>query len=133
MDIDHFKAFNDTYGHQAGDACLRQVAEAVRHCARRHGDMAARYGGEELALVLPGCDSNAVRELAEAVCRNVRALGIPHAESYTAPVVTISVGGASLWPGRMGADEGPVSLVKLADLALYDAKAGGRNRAAVRS
>lgn len=133
VDIDHFKAFNDTYGHQAGDACLRQVAEAVRHCARRHGDMAARYGGEELALVLPGCDSNAVRELAEAVCRNVRALGIPHAESYTAPVVTISVGGASLWPGRMGADEGPVSLVKLADLALYDAKAGGRNRAAVRS
>lgn len=133
VDIDHFKTFNDTYGHQAGDACLRQVAEAVKHCARRHGDMAARYGGEELALVLPGCDSNAVRALAEAACRNVRELGIAHAESYTAPVVTISVGGASLWPGRMGADEGPVSLVKLADLALYDAKAGGRNRAVVRS
>ncbi|SEL61965.1 diguanylate cyclase (GGDEF) domain-containing protein [Pseudoxanthomonas sp. GM95] len=133
VDIDHFKAFNDTYGHQAGDACLRQVAAAVKRCARRHGDLAARYGGEELALVLPGCDSDALRVLAEAVCRSVRELGVPHAESYTAPVVTISVGAASVWPGRLGADAGPASLVELADLALYDAKAGGRNRAAVRT
>jgi diguanylate cyclase (GGDEF)-like protein len=132
VDIDHFKAFNDTYGHQAGDACLRKVAEAVKRCARRHGDVAARYGGEELALVLPGCDPDALRMLAEAACRSVRELGIAHAESYTAPVVTISVGAASLWPGRMGQDEGPASLVELADLALYDAKAGGRNRVAVR-
>jgi diguanylate cyclase (GGDEF)-like protein len=132
VDIDHFKAFNDTYGHQAGDACLRQVAEAVHLCARRHGDMAARYGGEELALVLPGCDPDALRSLAEAVCRAVRALDIPHAESYTAQMVTVSVGAASLWPGRLGQDEGPASLVALADLALYDAKAGGRNRVAVR-
>jgi len=133
VDIDHFKAFNDTYGHQAGDACLRQVADAVKRCARRHGDMAARYGGEELALVLPGCDSDALRVLADAVCRQVRELGIAHAESYTAPVITISVGAASLWPGRMGQDEGPASLVQLADLALYDAKAGGRNRIATRT
>lgn len=132
IDIDHFKAFNDTYGHQAGDACLRKVADAVKHCARRHGDMTARYGGEELALVLPGCDSDALRVVAEVVCRSVRDLGVPHAESYTATMLTISVGAASLWPGRMGTDEGPASLVELADLALYDAKAGGRDRIAVR-
>lgn len=133
VDIDHFKAFNDTYGHQAGDACLRQVAEAVKSCAHRHGDMAARYGGEELALVLPGCDGSALRVLAEAVCANVRELAIAHAESYTAPMVTVSVGAASLWPGRAGPEQGPASLVELADLALYDAKAGGRNRTAMRS
>ncbi len=133
LDIDHFKDFNDTYGHQAGDACLKRVAEAVRTCARRHGDLVARYGGEELALVLPGCDAAALQAVGQAVCRSVQALGIPHAESYTAPVVTISVGAASTWPMRMAPENGPADLVNIADMALYDAKAGGRNRVVLRN
>lgn len=132
-DLDHFKNFNDTYGHQAGDVCLTRVAQVLKQSARRQGDLAARYGGEELALVLPGCDADALRAMGEAVCRNVRALKIPHAESYSASVVTISVGAVALWPSRMGEDEGPATLIHLADLALYDAKAGGRNRMVMRS
>ncbi|PZP62607.1 MAG: diguanylate cyclase [Pseudoxanthomonas spadix] len=132
-DIDHFKNFNDTYGHQAGDVCITQVAQVLRQGARRPGDLAARYGGEELALVLPGCDTDALRTMGEALCRNVRALQIPHAESYSASVVTISVGAVALWPSRLGEDEGPTTLIHLADMALYDAKAGGRDRAAVRA
>jgi diguanylate cyclase (GGDEF)-like protein len=125
IDIDHFKAFNDRYGHQAGDQCLREVAAAVRRASRRRPlDLVARYGGEELIAVLFGAD----RAHAESVARNVldavRDLRIPHVGSSTRPYVTVSVGAATVEPG---ADYTHEFAVQLADRALYAAKGRGRD------
>lgn len=122
MDVDHFKNFNDEYGHQAGDGCLRQVAAALRACARRAGDLPARYGGEEFAVIAAGTDAVAARALAEKMRRHIEALEIAHRDA-PAGVVTISVGVAS---GRCSPDE----LLREADRALYRAKQTGRNRVA---
>ncbi|MES2317441.1 MAG: diguanylate cyclase [Pseudomonadota bacterium] len=123
LDVDHFKMYNDHYGHQAGDQCLRAIAQAISAHARRPGDMAARYGGEEFALLAPLSYGPQALQMAQEMCAAVAALKLPHA---LAPCghVTISVGVASMVPARgEGADE----LVWKADQALYRAKHEGRN------
>ncbi len=123
-DVDHFKNFNDRYGHQAGDECLKSVARVLQTSAQRAGDLAARYGGEEFALILPGTDAAAAQRLAESVRAAIEALAIPH-ESSPAGMVTVSIGVAA-----MAADTGQIGehLLHSADKALYQAKHDGRNR-----
>lgn len=124
LDIDHFKLYNDTYGHQGGDQCLKQVSSAIRDCARRAGDVAARYGGEEFAIVLPETtESNAV-VVSRNILENVENLAIPHAASKTASIVTISIGMATLNPSP---ENSITELIERADKALYLAKEEGRN------
>ncbi len=125
LDIDHFKRFNDHYGHQAGDACLRQVGAAIRRAAMRPQDMVARYGGEEFAILLPQEDLAGAEAVARKVLDEIAALGITHERSSSGPVVTISMGVASVTPTEAF---DPGKLIKTADALLYDAKAGGRNR-----
>jgi diguanylate cyclase (GGDEF)-like protein len=125
-DVDHFKLYNDRYGHQAGDECLRTVAEALSR-GRRSIDLVARYGGEEFALVLPHTDLTGAILVAERVCRDVAGAALPHAASPVADRVTISVGLASITPHiKHPADAR--ALVEEADRNLYLAKQGGRNR-----
>ncbi len=126
LDIDHFKAFNDFYGHQAGDDCLRKVATTMRESIRRAGDLIARYGGEEFAVVLPNTDAAGAGAVAEAMRRRVMNLNLRHKGSSEARQVTISAGVAAAIPGRDGAG-GLVQLVEAADRALYRAKRDGRN------
>ncbi|MDE3126909.1 MAG: diguanylate cyclase [Gemmatimonadota bacterium] len=127
LDVDHFKGYNDAYGHQAGDECLRRVAAAVQGVVRRGTDLAARYGGEEFAVVLTATAPANVAAVAEAIRAAVEALGIPHRASGAAPHVTVSIGTAVMVPDdQTTADD----LVREADRALYRAKEGGRNRVA---
>jgi len=124
-DIDHFKAFNDRYGHQAGDQCLRDVATAIRRVARRRPlDLVARYGGEELVAVLFGADRSHAENVACALREAVAEMGIPHAGSTTRSHVTVSVGASTLSPS---AEFSYDMAVQLADRALYEAKARGRD------
>ncbi|WP_338766540.1 sensor domain-containing diguanylate cyclase [Massilia sp. METH4] len=126
IDVDHFKAYNDHYGHSAGDDCLRAVARAIReHTPKRAGDLAARYGGEELAVLLPNTDVAGTEAVAERMRAAVAALRLPHAGSALG-IVTISAGVAAQVP-RRGIDEAG-ALVERADRALYRAKAAGRDR-----
>lgn len=124
-DVDYFKKFNDTYGHQAGDDCLRQVAAALNEAIMRPGDLAARYGGEEFAVVLPGTDLAGACQVAETIRRKVQALAIPHTASGVATHVTLSLGAATLLSGEALTPEG---LIQRADAALYSSKHTGRNR-----
>ncbi|MGE4552468.1 MAG: GGDEF domain-containing protein [Desulfovibrionaceae bacterium] len=124
-DIDCFKLYNDTYGHQAGDDCLKQVAVAFQESGGRVSDIAARYGGEELVMLLPNTDGNGVHKVALAIQAAVQALAIPHATSTAAAVVTLSVGIATVRPDRSLA---PDMLVRFADQALYQSKAHGKNQ-----
>ena len=126
IDIDHFKRYNDHYGHQGGDDCLRQVAEGLQACLRRPGDLLARFGGEEFACLLPETDFAGAMALAQTMERQVRNLQIAHAGSAVGSVVTISLGVAEKPPGRLG---DPISLVRQADAQLYRAKHSGRGRA----
>ena len=126
FDIDHFKQYNDAYGHQAGDACLRAVAGALRSGLARSHDVVARYGGEEFVCLLPESDAAGALAKAEALCRAVQALGIAHRASSTAPVVTVSAGVAVLVPDG---EHAPEDLLACADRHLYQAKVAGRNRA----
>ncbi|MEW5769972.1 MAG: diguanylate cyclase [Pseudomonadota bacterium] len=125
LDVDHFKAFNDHYGHQAGDDCLLAVAGALRKQLMRPGDMVARYGGEEFMIILPNTESDGARFLAEKLRQAVEDLGIAHARSSTAAVVTVCMGVASTLPES---GKGPEDLVWEADIALYQGKRSGRNR-----
>jgi len=126
IDIDHFKAYNDRYGHQAGDKCLREVAAAVKLAARRRPlDLVARYGGEEIIAVLFGGDRVHAEDVAAGIREGVAALRIEHLASPTRPYVTVSVGVATLEPGAGYSHD---NAVQLADRALYAAKAGGRDR-----
>jgi diguanylate cyclase (GGDEF)-like protein len=125
LDIDHFKAYNDHYGHQAGDRCLQRVAALLQSTAQRSTDLVARYGGEEFVIILPDATAEAALALAEAMRKGVEALQLEHAASPTSPWVTLSLGAASLIPR---ADNTPEQLIQSADQALYRAKAGGRNR-----
>ena len=125
LDVDHFKRFNDTFGHQAGDRCLQAVAGAISAAIRRPGDLLARYGGEELVVILPNTDVAGVTTVAQHVLDGLVALNLAHSASPTAPQVTLSAGVASLRPLDGGEAE---SLISAADLALYRAKATGRNR-----
>lgn len=131
VDVDYFKRFNDTYGHPAGDACLRAVARVLAGIARRAGDLVARYGGEEFALFLPATNASDAFRLGESLCQSVAALAIPHAASAVAAQVTVSVGVATLVLPCDGVEQprclaGPEALLALADEALYAAKAAGR-------
>lgn len=125
VDVDHFKAFNDIYGHQAGDQTLRRVARELEVVARRPLDLAARYGGEEFAVLLYGTNLSDALDLAEAARRGVERLHIPHSGSVDWSVVTISIGVASVTPQ---VDTDVSLLINLADKALYRAKRNGRNR-----
>ena len=127
-DVDNFKAFNDTYGHQSGDECLAKVARAVQDSARRPGDYAARYGGEEFAVILQDTGIEGAQHVAERICQTVRNLAIVHAGSTVAKTVTISVGAASIQPTH---EREPQALVRKADECLYQAKGEGRNRVVV--
>jgi diguanylate cyclase (GGDEF)-like protein len=149
IDVDFFKRFNDTYGHPAGDACLRRVAEALSGKARRAGDLAARYGGEEFVVLLPHTEATDALRLAERMCDAVRELALPHQASAAADHVTVSIGVAGAVAAmRYVPEEDPrgandnrgaiaspdaASLVASADRALYAAKAAGRNRACMLS
>ena len=125
VDLDHFKPFNDHYGHQAGDACLRQVGAAMRRAAMRPQDMVARYGGEEFAILLPHVDAAGAEAVARKVLDEIADLGIGHEHSTTGQHVTVSMGVASVTPSDKF-EAG--TLVKAADALLYQAKALGRNR-----
>ncbi len=126
-DIDYFKAYNDRYGHLAGDLCLQQVATAIAAAVRMEGAVVARYGGEEFAVILPHTDVAAAQEVAEALRRRVEALGIAHAGNPETGRITISVGISTRTP-QQSADF--ISLMQSADQALYRAKESGRNSVA---
>jgi diguanylate cyclase (GGDEF)-like protein len=126
LDVDYFKRFNDRYGHGAGDAALRAVAQAVAAQCRRPTDVAARYGGEEFALVLPETDPDGVRRMLGAVLAAVDRLAIPHEDSGCAPHVTVSLGAVTLRPAL---DADAASALARADRLLYAAKEGGRHQA----
>ena len=127
IDIDHFKRYNDQYGHQAGDECLKRVARTIELNARRSGDLAARYGGEEFLLILPDADVSVAQRLAEDVRRSIETLNLPHVGSPTGRV-TISVGISALGNAAYNDAE---SLLRAADQALYLAKDLGRNQVQV--
>lgn len=129
IDIDHFKSYNDLYGHQAGDDALKRVAEVIAMGAQRPLDFAARFGGEEFALVLYGSANDVSRELPEQIRQKVEALAIPHAESSSGTYLTVSIGVAVLTPG---AERSQAGAVQMADEALYQAKEEGRNRVVVK-
>ena len=129
-DVDHFKEFNDTYGHQVGDDCLKAVARGLAACLNRATDLVARYGGEEFAVVLPDTDEQGAHAVAELMRRTVAELSIPHSGSGVAGHVTLSLGVATCSPGNEP-ETTASSLLGDADKALYEAKHGGRNRVAL--
>ncbi len=124
IDIDNFKRFNDTFGHQAGDAALIAVARALSNCLHRAGDVLARYGGEEFAVVMPGVDAQAALDVADRLVQTVRGVTVRQAAGWNA---TVSVGAATWFPGSAAAKSS--ELLALADTALYAAKAAGKDRA----
>ena len=123
IDVDFFKRYNDTYGHAAGDDCLRMVARVLAATVNRPADLAARFGGEEFAVLLPNTAQDGARRIAEAICGGVRASGMPHGASELG-FVTISAGVATAVPAPGGDGR---ALVEAADAALYEAKEAGRN------
>lgn len=125
LDIDHFKAFNDTYGHLKGDDCLREVGRVLRETVSRAADLAARYGGEEFACILPDTDRNGAVIVAEQIRRGIEALSVPHSGSSVADHVTASLGVITA-PCEPGGS--PQQIIARADQLLYQAKATGRNR-----
>ena len=128
IDIDSFKAYNDHFGHQQGDACLSTVAQALAAKLKRPADVAARYGGEEFAAILPDTSLEQARLHANAIRDHVAGLALPHAPAAHWPMVTLSIGVASFDRERL--HEVP-ALIEAADKALYAAKRGGRNRVVV--
>lgn len=125
LDLDEFKRFNDTYGHQRGDECLRQVASTLKLSLRRAGDLIARYGGEEFVAILPDCDIPGALRYAETVRAAVQELAIPHKSSPVSRIVTLSAGVSAAFP-RRGAY--PDELIARADQALYLAKGSGKDK-----
>lgn len=125
-DVDHFKQYNDTYGHGAGDECLRRIGAALKATIQRPADLVARYGGEEFIILLPGTALAGALGLARSAADSVAALIIPHAKSTAAPHVTLSLGIAT---AQVSADINPTTVVEAADRQLYTAKSAGRARA----
>ncbi|MEN9539005.1 MAG: hypothetical protein RLZZ126_1240 [Pseudomonadota bacterium] len=125
VDVDYFKRYNDTYGHQAGDECLKGVAKALAGCVSRPTDHVARYGGEEFAVVLSACTEKGAQTVAQRMLGAVSALAIPHSGNEASPVVTISIGIATAIPTPSQLSP---ELILQADQALYRAKHSGRNR-----
>ncbi|MFT4111938.1 diguanylate cyclase [Silvibacterium sp.] len=124
LDVDHFKRYNDTYGHLSGDECLRKVAGAIRQSANRATDLAARYGGEEFAVILPGTGYEGAIDVCTEILKAVRLCGITHSDNPTG-VATLSAGCAVT---RATTEGNYYSLLRAADSALYEAKANGRNQ-----
>lgn len=127
LDVDHFKLYNDLYGHLRGDACLRQITEAILEVVQRPGDTVARFGGEEFAIVLSDTDKDSALVLAERIRQTVEERSLAH-QGNTLGIITVSIGCATLIPAR-GSD--PNSLIAASDQALYEAKRAGRNRVVV--
>jgi diguanylate cyclase (GGDEF)-like protein len=125
IDVDHFKAYNDHYGHGAGDACLKKVADALTSASDRPGDLVARYGGEEFVALLPQTDSLGAKQMAERLRSAVEALRLVHQHSSVATCVTVSIGYASACPQQ---DQDCAELLGAADRHLYTAKESGRNQ-----
>jgi diguanylate cyclase (GGDEF)-like protein len=125
VDIDHFKQYNDNYGHVAGDECLRRVAAVLDNCVRRAGELVARYGGEEFVMLLPGADMAHACETAQNCLNLMQKEAVPHVASDTCNQVTFSIGVACLLPD---ATLNPTVMVNAADTAMYRAKSGGRAR-----
>lgn len=128
LDIDYFKAFNDTYGHLKGDDCLKTIASTLKKTLKRPGDFPARYGGEEFAVVLPNTDEVGAAIIAEALRASIERAGIVHVNSLCADYVTVSLGVVTRLPEQ---DETPDDLILAADRALYRSKHEGRNRVSV--
>ncbi|UWU75125.1 diguanylate cyclase [Bradyrhizobium huanghuaihaiense] len=127
IDVDHFKAYNDEYGHPAGDACLRVVAQVIAAEVQRPGDLAARYGGEEFAMLLPNTDAAGCARIGERIRKAIRGAGLVHTSNHASGYVTASLGGAACRPA-LERTAGVGTLVEAADQALYAAKEGGRDR-----
>lgn len=125
VDIDHFKQYNDNYGHVAGDECLRRVARVLNQCVRRAGEVVSRYGGEEFVVLLPGAEMDHACDTAQKCMDLMQQEAVPHVASTTGPQVTFSIGVACLLPD---ATLEPISMVNAADAAMYRAKSGGRAR-----
>ncbi|GEM_PF-2924907 len=125
VDVDDFKRYNDTYGHQAGDRCLQQIAAAIAVVLKRPADLVARYGGEEFAVLLPQTDAAGADDVARNIQNEIARLAIPHSASRASAQVTVSIGIAAMAPGR---ESVPDMLIRAADRALYSAKQAGRNR-----
>lgn len=125
-DIDHFKDYNDFYGHPQGDRCLTLVAQALQDALRRAGDLVTRYGGEEFGIILPNTNQSTAAAIAENLRIRISTLAIPHEDSPVSPIVSVSLGVAAIVP-EIGTDFH--SLVSAADVALYEAKHSGRNQA----
>ncbi len=123
VDVDHFKQYNDQYGHLPGDRCLKQVASTLKHALLRDSDLVARFGGEEFVILLPMTDCQGAEHLARAVLEAIRALAIPHAYSPKG-ILTVSIG-VACWPTGKPTD--PMRLLEQADTALYRAKSAGRD------
>ena len=123
-DIDYFKRYNDSYGHQAGDDCLKKVADSLQKTVHRPSDLVSRYGGEEFVIILPDTTSEGALAVAEKMLKHIDDLKIPHKNSDSADHVTLSIGVATLCP-----EEGssPNELIEAADRVLYKAKDNGRN------
>ncbi|MES2772038.1 MAG: diguanylate cyclase [Pseudomonadota bacterium] len=135
LDVDFFKRYNDHYGHQAGDECLRSVATTLKKHLKRPGDLLARYGGEEFVLLLPKTNLNGAEQIAEQLRAEIEALGIAHAESTVSSTLTVSIGVCSkpeetsdvLVNAAENVAANATDLLRQADVQLYAAKAGGRN------
>ena len=125
LDVDQFKTYNDHYGHQAGDVCLKMLAQTLASTVQRSGELVARYGGEEFVVILPGQNAPEAFAAMERIRSAVQALGLPHAKATVAGVVTISIGVASCMPQQ---GQSSASLIEAADAALYQAKNQGRNK-----
>lgn len=128
VDIDHFKLYNDTYGHQEGDICLKRVACALKSTLMRQCDVIARYGGEEFVAILPNTDLDGAVQVGGRMLSSVSGLNISHSSSLTEDYVTISIGVASIVPGSGSI---PEFLLKSVDEALYQAKESGRNKISI--
>ncbi len=127
-DVDHFKGYNDGYGHQQGDECLKQIAETIGKQAYRANDLAARYGGEEFAMIIPNSDTEGARRVGERIRQSIYDLNLEHKYNPGGQRVTISVGGISLAPDEKC---GAAQIIERADQALYRAKQKGRNQVCV--
>ncbi len=126
VDIDHFKLFNDTYDHLRGDDALNRVGQSLQSTARRPGEVVARFGGDEFAIIIPYASAENLVSLGDRICDSVEGMALPHSGSDTAPVVTVSVGLVSAIPAN---DDSGQRMLDLAEQALQRAKSQGRNRA----
>ncbi|MCT7993387.1 diguanylate cyclase domain-containing protein [Laspinema olomoucense] len=130
FDLDYFKAYNDYYGHQAGDRCLQQVARSAGSAISRKTDLLARYGGEEFVIILPNTNGSGALKVAETIRVRLKQLQVPHLDSLVSPWVTVSLGIGTTIPTD---SEKPESLIAVADAALYEAKSQGRDRAMLKA